>query len=718
MKICIIGKYPPIEGGVSREMFWSSHALAEAGHEVHVVTNADEVEQDFRMQFPGPSTGLPGPPQTDGNPHVHQTTADDVMRYIPWANPFVTKLATLAAEVVRQHQCDLILGYYLEPYGMAAHLAGSWTGVPYGIRNAGSDVGRLARAQSLQTAYIEVFRAADFILAGAPMVRPLIRLGVDPSRIYAARRAHLPPRYFDGRAAPMDIDAVLADVLPNLPRGFGDGVYHRLAKTPFRPDLPTIGIYGKTGTAKGSFDLIRALAALKELGHQFNFLALTQSRPELLASFAADLHEHGLEDRTRLLPFVPHWNIPNFLAACHAVCFLERDFHVKVHQPIVPREVLAAGTCLILSHEIAEKQPFREHLRRSENVLLTDPKDSSDLAAQLRFVMTNPEEARAVGRRGREQISQPFEDWPGFRREVSADFETILADSQMRRKLVSISEMQACLARLYMDQSFKRLFELEPDRTLKNYHLTDQETESIKSIDRKVLDYFALSLKAKYRERLLRSFPLLQKVVPADTLKRYFTRFFQLYVPKPEETTVQQVADFGGFIAEVLAADDSVPAFAADVARYEALFYRARFTPTGADTLARLNKALPPARTEFSGETVVKLEEGVYAEVFSHKILDLVDRLNEDAEPGEVPSGQFPVVFRTEPRTLQPKVFHINPAMMAVLRAAGTGNTVDGLIEEVERELGARNLAGKIRPTLVDLMQRRLMTQVETGVPS
>ena len=49
MRICAIVKYPPIQGGVSAQSYWLCRGLAEAGHDVHVVTNADEVEGDYRL---------------------------------------------------------------------------------------------------------------------------------------------------------------------------------------------------------------------------------------------------------------------------------------------------------------------------------------------------------------------------------------------------------------------------------------------------------------------------------------------------------------------------------------------------------------------------------------------------------------------------------------------------------------------------------------------
>src|SRR6516165_6391285 len=51
LKICVVGKFPPIEGGVSTRTYWSAHALAARGHEVHVITNAKEARAPFRMHM-------------------------------------------------------------------------------------------------------------------------------------------------------------------------------------------------------------------------------------------------------------------------------------------------------------------------------------------------------------------------------------------------------------------------------------------------------------------------------------------------------------------------------------------------------------------------------------------------------------------------------------------------------------------------------------------
>ena len=36
-KLCLIGKYPPIQGGLSRRMYWLARCFAELGNQVHFV---------------------------------------------------------------------------------------------------------------------------------------------------------------------------------------------------------------------------------------------------------------------------------------------------------------------------------------------------------------------------------------------------------------------------------------------------------------------------------------------------------------------------------------------------------------------------------------------------------------------------------------------------------------------------------------------------------
>lgn len=75
MRICLITKYPPIEGGISSQAYWLVKALGQRGHEVFVVTNADEVERDYREQTEKSDACL-----ASDNVHVFSTSSSPESR--------------------------------------------------------------------------------------------------------------------------------------------------------------------------------------------------------------------------------------------------------------------------------------------------------------------------------------------------------------------------------------------------------------------------------------------------------------------------------------------------------------------------------------------------------------------------------------------------------------------------------------------------------------
>lgn len=418
MRICFIGKYPPIEGGVSMQSYWTVRGVAERGHEVYVVTNADEVEDVFRLYFEEGDKDWyePGFESPRGFVRVRNSErfGSRKISHIPFANPFVTKLASIATQIIRQHECEVIVASYFEPYGVAAYLASQWTGVPYIIKHAGSDLDRLMKAPDLSTAYKEILKNAARVLTIESLAERFSRMGVKEDRIRVDIRFGLPTELFNPSASPMDVNGFSQRIAARDPEGAKDS----LGRNPNPVDLtkPTIGIYGKVGEFKGSYDLVSSLSMLKKEGLDFNFLAMTDGWQG--KQFRRVLREAELEERTWVLPFVPHWKVPGFIKACTAVCFLERDFPIAIHGPTIPREILACGTCLVLSEEIASKQSYRDRILDGENVLVVaDPKDHEELAAKLRLVIRQPETARRIGLSGHE-VSRTVEDFPAFIRQM------------------------------------------------------------------------------------------------------------------------------------------------------------------------------------------------------------------------------------------------------------------------------------------------------------
>jgi len=395
VRICAVIKYPPIQGGVSAQSYWLARGLAARGHRVDVVTNALEVEENFRIRLTPADAGWLEPRfDHGGGVHLHTPELYSAkLIHIPQSNPFVSRLAGLVTDVVREQRSDVIFGYYLEPNGVAAHLASSWTGRPYVVQHAGSDLGRLMKQPGLDVTYREVFRRAHGVVSGS--LYTFLGMGVAAESLYKNAPFHLPAD-FSPAAAPLDIATLATEIGAESPAA----VHH---PGPLDPAAPTIGAYGKIGEAKGSYDLLAVLGRLRRQGRRFNFVAATSGRE--IERYRAAVAEHELLESTWLLPFMAHWRVPGFLRACDAVCFLERDFPIAFHAPTIPREVLSCGTCLILSGEILAKQPYRHRLVDGENVLLVqDPKDHDALARALAHVLNDPAAAREIGRRGAEVL--------------------------------------------------------------------------------------------------------------------------------------------------------------------------------------------------------------------------------------------------------------------------------------------------------------------------
>ena len=79
---------------------------------------------------------------------------------------------------------------------------------------------------------------------------------------------------------------------------------------------PIIGIYGKMGAVKGTFDILAALTRLKREGFRFTLLAATHGSADDEARFARAVAAGDLTDRVRQVPFLPISAVPSFLRAC------------------------------------------------------------------------------------------------------------------------------------------------------------------------------------------------------------------------------------------------------------------------------------------------------------------------------------------------------------------------------------------------------------------
>src|SRR6266568_2350852 len=193
--------------------YWSAHGLAARGHEVHVVTNAKEARPPFRMHMRAEDWKRCEAAYGSGSVTVHWSDpVDRSQSYIPMASPFVSKLAAIAARVHSEQPFDVIYSHYMEPYGVAGHLAAQIAGVPHVIRMAGSDAGRLWRHPQLEALYDHVLRVAEFVVAAGPVAERAAQRGVDSNRIVAGGGFVVPEDLFTPEGPTLDLAELRAEV--------------------------------------------------------------------------------------------------------------------------------------------------------------------------------------------------------------------------------------------------------------------------------------------------------------------------------------------------------------------------------------------------------------------------------------------------------------------------------------------------------------------------
>jgi glycosyltransferase involved in cell wall biosynthesis len=232
----------------------------------------------------------------------------------------------------------------------------------------------------------------------------MFELGADPGKVVSLRPCSL-PRWFTRPAepAPLDWTASLAAFDAEDEGDIAALYLDAASRAAFDPEAPTIGAYGKVGETKGTYDLLAALGKLAEEGRRFNVLWMAAGSHGRLEPFFEGIRR--LRDRhpqVTVLPPLAPWRVPQFLARCHMTCVLERRFPVKIHAPRLPREVLAAGSALVISREVAAKQTFAANLVHGKNCMIVeDPSEIEPLRQALADLLDAPELTRYVRRHGK-----------------------------------------------------------------------------------------------------------------------------------------------------------------------------------------------------------------------------------------------------------------------------------------------------------------------------
>ncbi|QDP94814.1 glycosyltransferase [Microlunatus elymi] len=690
VRIGIIGKVPPIEGGVSRSTFWEALATAEIGYATTVVTNASEVEQEYRSSHLG---------QMPTNPllSIHSTvTPAAALRHIPRSNPFVSKLVGLALTQFERSRPEFIHAHYLEPYGVAAMVVSKLLEIPYGVRHAGSDVGRLYnRAPELRGVYERVFADASYIIASARVKRALIHLGIDPDAFLNSPPDCLNDNYFRPSGQTLDFSARRAGLDPG-------SIHARLnADSRFDESAPTLGVYGKVGEFKGSFDLVEGLRRMRSA--RYNLVVLSSGPPVALEQMHARATELGVAGNITWIPFIPHWEIPQFIRGCTAVAFLERNFPIAIHRPGIMREVMACGRPLVVSQEVAAKAPVE-----GEPYLVVDPTQPEELAAALDTALEPSGDAAQRAEAALVHYAASAPSWVEYREILQTHWDLRLEAVRERKQKVSAIAVQKLVARLSVSEPFREWFKVAPAEAMRGYDLSDDETEVLRKINRRMLDHFAASLMSKWRQSAEHQLPRAHGFLE-DDFSKLFSEYYGLHAPDPSRSRVDYILAFARFLEDSFSipnADDRTLR-AMNICKLDRCLLEVKTRVSSLDSLLRIN-----AKTGgLSPDSKVARDPRMMIESFDYPVTSLIDPASFDG--AQLDSG-MKVAFRPADSLNRSPCVEISGAVGRLLGyASESPRTIAEIAELYARDNGGSVDAEQVAKACQMCVDQALMVVIE-----
>lgn len=346
MKICIISKYPPIEGGVSTRTYWIARALGERGHEVHIITNASEVEPEYREEL-----DFKDPEYSPKNVFIHDINSSEIPWHIPFSKAYGERLTNKALEVIEENDLDLIYSYYLIPYGVSGYAAKALTDRPLIIQHAGSDIDRLFNYHDLNKIILKVLKKADRILTYHDTKEFLLSQGISESKLILLPKASVDLDYFNLDVKPYDLTKFTNKEIEGLP------ILTFIGKIPYHWE------------SKGIGDFANALNGIKK-----EFRLLFVSNGAGVKEVQSMLEKYNLVDKSIIAGFVPPWRIPSIIKRSTCVVVPEREFPVAGHTSNIPLETKAVGRNLIISDELHENQEYKS-LIAGVSTQVINPKD-------------------------------------------------------------------------------------------------------------------------------------------------------------------------------------------------------------------------------------------------------------------------------------------------------------------------------------------------------
>jgi len=336
MRVLLVGKYPPCQGGIAAKTYWMSRALAEAGLRFDVVTVVPERYS---------SRGLAGQARRQRLVALKPTQAP---WFVPGADLWTERLVSAGLKLAASIRPDLVEVNYLAPFGLAGLVLAQSLAVPLLVRHAGSDIAKLLGWVPAARALTMVLEFATCVVT--PETSPLCFESTAPHRPKVVRL----PRY-----------------VPD-PTAF----------TPIRekapPASPLLLFAGKINYY-WRFKALDSLLAALVLRPDWHLMMVANGTGK--EQFMAEVERLELTTRVTWRDFVHPSEMPRLLAGAGAVWVVDRPGGPQDYSNLVAEVVAVGRPCLV--SRASFDHPDATMFRRYPGLLVVNPEDPTSCALGL-----------------------------------------------------------------------------------------------------------------------------------------------------------------------------------------------------------------------------------------------------------------------------------------------------------------------------------------------
>jgi glycosyltransferase involved in cell wall biosynthesis len=332
MRVLLIGKFPPVQGGIASKTYWLYRSLSRRGFIFDIVTLVPELYA-CRDQAELPSAV-----------RVRLLEANTkVPWFIPGGGLETERLIAAALEIAADARPDVVECNYLAPYGTASLVVSRSLGVPLIVRHAGSDLAKLLGWDQTRSALECVLTSADLVVSNVDAIDRLKHL---TAKIVALPRYSPDPEWFN-----------------------------RSCQVPEEPLILYAGKLNYYWRLKALDTLLSAL----RIRHSWNLLAIVGGKGR--QAFEAAVQDYKLENRVRFLEFLPPDRMPEMIGAAPLVWAVERQGDISEFSNTVWEALSCGRTCLVSPKTI--EHPDAATLSSSPLLMSVDPDDPVCIASSF-----------------------------------------------------------------------------------------------------------------------------------------------------------------------------------------------------------------------------------------------------------------------------------------------------------------------------------------------